>query len=187
MKNKKIKEALENYYRKLNDLYMREYGTLPTVAYSEDMRKDIQISVPDDDGEVEWKLVPVSDDIKENTLRDLKYILNQEILEFYLTYYFARLNGQYDGVSYYFYTNCYCCRPNSIGEYVNKLHEDAEYYFKNATYLLIGVANSKHVDEYLVFYDYKECDLFLYDQDTHKIRKICHSLSNLINDMEACE
>lgn len=91
MKNK-MKEALENYYRKLNNLYMREYQTLPTVAYSEDMRKDIQISVPDDEGEVEWKLVPVSDDIKKSTLRDLKYILNQEILEFYLTYYFAQLN-----------------------------------------------------------------------------------------------
>lgn len=31
MKNK-MKEALENYYRKLNNLYMREYQTLPTVA-----------------------------------------------------------------------------------------------------------------------------------------------------------
>ena len=30
-----MKEALENYYRKLNNLYMREYQTLPTVAYSE--------------------------------------------------------------------------------------------------------------------------------------------------------
>ena len=48
-----MKESFEKYFEKLNRLYKEEFGTKPSVPYSERWNKDLIVSEPDDEGYVE--------------------------------------------------------------------------------------------------------------------------------------
>ena len=54
-----MRQSFDNYYKKLNVLYKKEYGTRPTVTFDSKLKKEVIISKENSDGEVEWKMYPV--------------------------------------------------------------------------------------------------------------------------------
>ena len=78
-----IKEAMTEHYTKLENLYMKDIGTKPSVSYTDQLNKALLISEPDEDMEVEWQLIaqPAHDwtQIEEK----LGFSLMKELKEYY--------------------------------------------------------------------------------------------------------
>ena len=102
---KHMRQSFDNYYKKLNVLYKKEYGTRPTVTFDSKLKKEVIISKENSDGEVEWKMYPVSGFSKGIVSEQLGFKISDDVYEYYSTYYYAHLTGRIDDTILYFIPN----------------------------------------------------------------------------------
>ena len=151
-----MKDYLKQYFEKLKQLYLKEFGTNPTVPYFDNC--SLFISSEDEDGEAEWLPLEI-----ENIEIKNKEKLTEELIEFYSSYYYLVLRGTYKNIHFDFSINMYS--NERINNFIDNAIKDGEYYFKSDNYILIGTACMDGNDDILVFYDVKDNKVFLYDQD----------------------
>ncbi len=169
-----IKEAMASYFAKLNNLYKNTFGTFPTVSWSPDQNQDLFIGKPDEDDEIQWKPVEAAK-IKTNGL-------HKELQEFYSSYYFWELRGEYRGVLFDF-----PALPSlNVAESVARTAiDEGEYYFPNQETALIATCSSNGNDDLLLFIRQSTGELFIYDSDKRFIHPLDYSLVELICSMRA--
>jgi hypothetical protein len=178
-----MKEAFNIYFNKLNVYADEMLGTKPLVSYSEELNKQLIVSEPDEDGEVEWQPQLQTEPFDFDAIEaSLGYRLSAEIKEFYGTYFFFSLRGLIDGIRLYFY-------PVSSKEVVERVllgaHRDGQYYYPKSEILLIGNAIIEEDDSYLIFYDNSQQKIFFYEDDTKQKVESSRSLFEILENMEA--
>lgn len=178
-----MKQALESYYKKLGELYKKEYGTRPTVTFDRRLKKEIIISKENCDGEVEWQLYPVCGFPKEMVNEQLGFRISDELYEYYSMYYYAHLMGKIKDIILYFIPNGFS--DNLIG-FIKQQYIDACYYFPEKKYFLLGTANKNNNDDMLILFDNDSNRVFLYDAEV-KVEYELNDLMALVGNMEACE
>lgn len=180
-----MKLALENYYLRLDKLYFKEYGTHPTVSYIPELCDEMLISDVDDDGEIQWKMVPIEPFDVDKIFSCIGVRPSDELSELYSSYYFAQLCGKIGNTIYYFDANA--LYKNRIDDLILLQYNNAKHYFPNKEYFLVGTASVDGADDYLLFYDNKEKMVHLYDGDSGCLKNNIGNIKYIINNMEACE
>lgn len=179
-----MKTAFINYFRKLQVLYEKTFRTRPTVSYTKELNPDLLIGNQDEDGEIQWAPVRQTKVPDWDFLaRRLGFTLNEEIIEYYTTFFFLMLSGSYKGCK----LNFYCIDGSKIVEQVIiRAFEDAQYIFPKQAFLLIGNAIVHDDDNFFILYDNNTGRLFCYDSETQKEVVLSYSLAEVIGNMEAC-
>ena len=180
---KHMRQSFDNYYKKLNVLYKKEYGTRPTVTFDSKLKKEVIISKENSDGEVEWKMYPVSGFSKGIVSEQLGFKISDDVYEYYSTYYYAHLTGRIDDTILYFIPNGF--RDNLIS-FIKQQYVEASYYFPEKRYFLLGTANKNSNDDMLIFFDNDNNRIFLHDIEVKTDYEL-DDLVSLVWNMEACE
>lgn len=177
-----MKEAFDNYFKKLNRVWNELMNSGPMVSYSKDINKDLIISSPDEDGDVEWKPVLQQSYDFSSITKALGFDLCDELKAFYNTYYFFTLGGELDGKSLYF---------DSVGAKeplettIINAYENGQYYYPNSQSFVIGMACINENDNYILFFDNEDGKLFCYENETNSKVQVSYSLEETISLMEA--
>ena len=169
-----IKEALLSYFEKLEALYKKQFGTLPTVSWSAELSQDLFFGIPDDDYEIQWKAMPA----KPVHIPGLCECLT----EFYSSFYYWELRGTHAGILFDFpavYTH------TKAVDVARAALSDGYYYFPKQDTALLASCSYNNNDEILLFYRQKSGELFLYDIDLETVTPLDYSLVTLINSMKA--
>ncbi len=178
-----MKESFEKYFEKLNRLYKEEFGTKPSVSYTEKMNKDLIVSEPDDEGYVEWEPKLQTEAIDwESIERELGFGLCEQLKEFYSTYSFADIDGRYnkmlisfDGINI----------VKGVEKMVRVAYEISQDDFPNSEVFAIGDAVIRDDDGYTLYFDNKDGRLFAREFDTNKTVEVSNSIAEVIANMEA--
>lgn len=182
---KEMKKAFEEYFKKLISFSMQTYGAKPTVSYTDSLNKELLVSKPNGEGEVEWlprlQISPLPwNEIEEK----VGFIICKELRDFYSTFFFINLSGKYGDVNLYF-------RPlPSQKEVVSTIllqYSDAQAVFPHSKTFLLGSANYNNDDSYHIFYDNSDSKTYCYESDTKKEILLSYSLADVISIMEALE
>ncbi len=80
-----MKEELKEYFNRLCQLYKRKFNTYPTMQYIDNC--NLFVSNPNEDEEAEW--LPIQIEHIDLLCADK---LNQELIEFYTSYYYMQLS-----------------------------------------------------------------------------------------------
>lgn len=169
-----ITEAMKNYFLRLEALYRKTFGTLPTVSWEESMGSELFCGKPDDDGEIQWKAIPA----KHAELSGLC----SELTEFYNTYYYWELRGQFNHMVFDFPA---VTSFIDVQDVVKTALAEGQYYFAGQDTLLLATCSSSGNDDLLLFYRQHTGELFIYDQDKRFVHPMDCSLVELIESMEA--
>ena len=170
-----MKECLKQHFDKLKELYLKEFGTMPTSPYFEEC--NMFVSKEDDDGYAEW----IPKEISNIEIKN-KEKLNDELIEFYSSYYYLSLRGDYKNIHFDFNIEMYSEEKINIS--IECAIRDGEYYFKDSNYLLIATACKDGNDDLLVFYDLNNRKVFLYDQDLGEKNGDIFELKEIIKNMK---
>ncbi len=178
-----MKEALETYFKKLKELYRRYFGTSPTVCYTENLNKDLLISSPNEDGEVEWSPKLQSEAIDWNRLEEIfGFKINEELKSYYGTYLFLSLDGKDEGIALHFQS---VGGSKPIESTVRQNLSDGRYVFPGTQTFLLGDACINSDDGYFIFFDNITGQVYCYESDTKKKVAFSHTLTEIIARMEA--
>ena len=171
----KLKNAMAAYFAKLEKVYQKNFGTLPTVSWDDSMNADLLIGSPDEDGEIQWRAKPAG------ILLQIPGLC-AELEEFYGSYYFLEMRGEYKNTVFDFYaTSSYeASRRVAANGMAN-----GQYYFKNQDVVLLATCCSPDNDDLILFYRQSSGKLFMYDSDKRFIHPMEISLADLIGSMEA--
>ena len=169
-----IKEAMASYFLKLEELYRENFGTIPTVSWSEEMDQELFIGEPDEDGEIQWKP-------KEAILISSSKLCD-ELIDFYSSYYYWELKGKYKEVTFIFPAVPSYKKTNEI---LKAAIDQGNYYFPNENIAFLASCYSNGNDDLLLFFMQKTGELFLYDIDKKDNMLLDYSLIDLISSMEA--
>lgn len=177
-----IKEAMTEHYTKLENLYMKDVGTKPSVSYTDQLNKALLISEPDEDMEVEWQLIaqPAHDwtQIEEK----LGFSLMKELKEYYNTFYFMDLSGTFGSSELHFYM---IDGSKPLDDVVTLNYTDAQHVFPNSQMFLIGTASVNNDDNYFIFFDNNTGKLFCYDSEMNKQILLSYSIAKTISSLKA--
>lgn len=169
-----IKEALRGYFDRLTALYQKRLGTLPTVSWYQSLNQNLFTSLPDEDGEAQWRPADAAAVSVPGLCRELE--------EFFSSYYYWQLHGKADGVLYYFPPVVSAAEADKAARTALK---EGEYYFAGQNTALLATCSQAGNDDLLLFYRQNFGELFLYDQDKRFLYPVEHSLVSLLDRMEA--
>lgn len=175
-----MKEAFETYFEKLNNVWKDGIGCYPMISEDEKNNKDLIISEPDEDGEVEWQPQLQKNEINFSSI--INFDLCEELKGFYNTYSFFSLRGKIANVRLYFDP---VNAIETVEDTIKKAFENGQYYYPNSQIFVLGVASIDEDDNYILFFDNKTGRLFCYEGDTKKEITISDSLAKTISLMEA--
>lgn len=181
---KEFKLAFEEYYKNLENIHKITFETLPTVCVNiedKDLDKEMICSSEDEDGYFVWKLKEIESVDFDEIEKEIGFKICEELKTFYSTYLFLQLSGEFKEISLYFDT----LKSN---KYVQKriliARKDGEYYFENSQIFAIGSATYEDDDSFVIFYDNKSGEIFIYENDTNKKIIINKSLLEIIKNMK---
>ncbi|SCX89621.1 MULTISPECIES: SecY-interacting protein Syd [Pseudobutyrivibrio] len=178
-----INNALESYFKKLNVFFENEFGSLPTVSYTDRLNKKLVVSEPDEDYEVEWQPKEQAENIDWNEVEEkLGFTLCEELKNYYSAYSFLMMAGDYKK-AYLDFTPIDA--TESVVDTIKKAYRDGSFYFPNKQVLLIGGAEIGNNDDYFIFYDNETGKVFCLDDDTKKEVALADTLEEIIAEMEA--
>ena len=167
---KHMRQSFDNYYKKLNVLYKKEYGTRPTVTFDSKLKKEVI-------------MYPVSEFSKEIVSEQLGFEISDDLYEYYSTYYYAHLTGRIDDTILYFIPNGF---SDNLISFIKQQYVEACYYFPEKRYFLLGTANKNSNDDMLIFFDNDNNRVFLHDIEVKTDYEL-DDLVSLVWNMEACE
>lgn len=169
-----IKDAMTIYFNRLEDLYKTMFGTLPTVSWSEDYSQELFIGKPDEDNEIQWKAK------EAEPIHKVK--LCKELREFYGSYYYWELRGEYHGVLFAFPA---VSSSKSAVRVASTAVSDGNYYFPNQEAALLATCSAHGNDDLILFYLQNKGELFIYDRDKGDVVPLDYSFVDLISSMKA--
>jgi len=178
-----MEEAFKAYFSRLNEYAEEMFGTKPTVAYADSLNKDLLVSEPDEDGEVEWEPKPQKTVINWSELEiRFGFSICTELKEYYSTYSFLMLCGKF-GTSLlnFFPVNA----VESIDISINRAFNEAKEAFPESQMFLIGNATVNEDDNFFIYFDNNTGKLFCYDMENSRELLLSYSISKTISAMEA--
>lgn len=177
-------ECFNDYFKKLSVFSRKNYGTLPTVAYSENLNPLLLTSKPDEDGEVEWIPTAQPDTNWDFIESRLGFSLSDDLRGFYGTYFFLTLSGVINNVYLYIYPND---GMGLLEDFIYRNYKDAQSVFPNTHLFLIGNAVIDGDDGYFIYVDNNTGTVFCYESDKNRRVDLEFSLFEIINNMEAID
>lgn len=178
-----IENAFNNYFEKLNQLYLNTLGTKPTVPFSDSLNKELLSGNTDDEGYIQWNPIKQDKIIKwKNIEEKIGFSICLELKDYYNTFFFLSLTGQYENCELHFYK---IDGSESIESIVIRNHNDAKQYFPNDEMFLIGNAIVNDDDSFFIYYDNNSGRLFCYDADMKNELLLSYSIAKTIEKMEA--
>ncbi len=169
-----MKEAMEGYFKRLEKVWKKCSNSYPMAPYEE--KSKLFVSEVDDEGYAEW----LPTEIKKIKIQRASE-LNDELVEFFSSYYYMQMGGRYKQVSFYF---CNMYSNKLINNEINAGIKDGHYYFPKKSYFCLGGVNYKGMDDYLAFYDIKKKMVYIYDIDKNKMVDWKYPLLEIINNMK---
>jgi hypothetical protein len=168
-----ISEAYEIYFKKQVDVYMRLLNTLPSVPWDENTEHNLFVTGPDEDYEAQWK--------PQRAKMLNMSILNQELNEFFGSFYYLELNGEYQKVDFYFPP---ITSETDASKKASIAIEEGDYYFQGQNTVLLASCSKSGNDDYLLFYKQYSSELFLFDTDKEIVFPLDFTLTTLLSSLE---
>lgn len=169
-----MRDSISLFLRKQEELYMKTFGTYPTVSWDDSLPQDLFVGTIDDDGEKQWR-PQIADQVSFRSLCS-------ELNSFYSTFYYWEMRGEYRGFLFDFPPV-----PTSFDrkKVVEIAEIDGNYYFPNQNILLLATCSKAGNDDFLLFYQQKSGEMFVYDADQQVVYPLEITLVDLIGSMEA--
>ncbi len=158
-----MKEAFDNYFKKLKTFCQKENGCMPKTVYVEkcDLHGIYITESLDSEGYAEWQPILQNrfTDLGE-VEKELGFEINEQIKHFFTTYWFMQMYGNYNGNECYFNKivpnadiktiilksyhsgNIDYMKPHyyfHIGDVDNIDHEDCGLYVDNSSCQVVGI------------------------------------------------
>lgn len=172
-----MKQAMQSYFEKLDNLYQQCLGTGPTVPWGPEMDQSLFVSGPNEDGEALWKPVPG---------HPLEQVGDQplcpELAMLFGGWYYMQLRGDYMGIHVDFSP---ISGPAAAARIARVALEDGNYYFPGENMALLATCEMDGNDDLLLFYSLSTCRLVVYDQDKQRAMNLSCTLTQMIGQMEA--
>ena len=169
-----VKEAMAMFFGRLEQLYQDTFGTYPTVSWSSDLDQRLFVGEPDEDFEMQWKpadAAPVSN-----------VELCEELKEFYGSFYYWELRGEYQGIEFSFPA---VPSIESAEVVTATAISDGNYYFARQNTVFLADCSKQGNDDLLLFYRQKNGELFIYDTEKQIVLPQSYGLVDLISQMKA--
>ena len=178
-----MREAFDNYFAKLWRFSEKQYGTNPTVAYTENLNKALLVSIPNEDDEVEWRPIKQTEHIGWNAIEGrLAVKISEELKAYFGTYFFLTLSGVYNQAFLNFYP---IAGVLPVDDLVHRAYSDSRAVFPGSETFLIGNAVIDDDDSFFIYYDNAVTSVFCFDSELGKRVEMKGSLSDIIGNMEA--
>ena len=179
-----MKKAFKKYFQKLKRLYEEQFSTLPTVAYSDELNKSLIISEQDEDGEVQWKPLEQTTPIEWELIEEkLGFSMCEELKAYYSAYFFLMMSGKLGNCVLNFYP---IGATEPVQKAIDQNYHDAQYFFPDTQIFILGNAKVADDDNFFICYDNVKNKLFCYETDTQSQIPLPGSISQTIDEMEAC-
>lgn len=191
-----MKEAFDSYFKKLEAFCRKENGCMPKVVYLEkcDLHEIYINGSLDGEGYAEWQPILQNQftDFDE-VEKELGFKINEQIKQYFTTYWFMQMYGNYNGNECYF--NKIVPNANIKKIILQSYHSGNIDYMKQKKYFFIGdVDNSEHEDCGL-YIDNSTCQVVGIDWDgasdcdftrplSDFMFPVCDSLEELIKKIE---
>ena len=155
-------EAFEIHFSKVADNYLTYNNSNPKILYSEKLNKELMLTEPDENGEVEWQPVPVEDEIDLGDIEDeLCFSLHGDLPDYYTKFLFLKLDGYVDEKTYLRFSPIQSM--DNIYQVIASQFEAAQEVFPNSEMFLLGRATVNGDDNYGIYYNNERDVLFLYN------------------------
>lgn len=177
-----IKKAMESFFTKQRLMSQKRLGTNPSIPYTESLNKNLLISKPDNDGEVEWEPSLQPTFTNWNEIEDIiGFNLCDELKAYYSSYFFLDLSGKFGSAFLYFQP---ISSEKSLKRTIVQQYKDGQYVFPDSQVFLIGNGVINNDDGYFIFYDNSSSKTFCHETDSNQQVLLAYSLAKVINSME---
>ena len=176
-------DIFNNYFSKLEEVYKKEFNSLPTVTHDVSLRKELLVGEANEDDEIQWKSAVQTEKQDWMTIENhLHFALNDELKEYYSTFYFFFITGQIAGA----YVRLYSVGgKRAVGADIIQHYKDGKYDFPSSEIFLIGEAQIGGNDDLFVYYDNKTKEVFCYDREKADKKVLASSLKDFFSDIQA--
>ncbi len=191
-----MKEAFDSYFKKLEESCKKQNGCMPKVVYLEncDLHGIYIGGSLDSEGYAEWCPVLQNQfDGFDEVEKELGFKINEQVKQYFTTYWFMQMYGCYNGNSCYFNKIV----PNTdIKKLILKSYNSGNIdYMDPEKYFCIGDVDNQEYEDCGLYVNNSTCQVVGIDWDgasdcdfTRPLSEfmfiVCDSLEELINKME---
>ena len=168
-----IKEAMKEYFEKQANNHISKYNSLPMVPYQTEKKTLIYKDAPDEEEWIQWKPVHA----KTISVKHLCPILTQ----FYSSYYYGSLEGNYNGVNYEFPQ---ICNEAEAIQQAKWALLNGEELFPDEDTAVIAICEKDGADGLLLVYEQPTGRLFIWNGEFNTRKYLDVSLVGLIRSLD---
>ena len=145
-----LMESMKAFLGKQELLYMKTFGTLPTISWDESLPQDLFVGTPDEDDEIQWTPKAANPESFQELCKELNL--------FYCTFYYWTLKGKFQG-----FLMDFPPVPTSSDrkEVIEQAVKDGNYYFPGQNTVLLASCSKSGNDDLLLFYKKQERYLYM--------------------------
>lgn len=175
-------DIFNNYFQKLEKVYAQEFGTLPTLTYTDSINKALLVGDVNEDDEIQWKVIKQDKNIDwKNIEKIIGFAVNEELKEYYSTFYFVTITGSVSNVYFRLFS---VGATKDVERDIKQHFADGKYDFSSSQIFLIGECSVGADDSYFVYYDNNSKEVFCYDRETEHKVVLADSLTTLFRIIE---
>jgi hypothetical protein len=177
-----MKEAFQEYFKKLKEYADKEHGTLPIVPNFEEWDKSMLVGEEDEEGYIQWLPKEIDIDIDWESLeQSFGFSIKEELKEFYTSYLFIDLRGKIDEMHIDFEE---IINVDIIPQLIEVAYKDGGYYVPDQQMFMLGGATLGGADDLVILYRNTDGKVICYDPDFEKQVELDRSLTEIIREME---
>lgn len=177
-----IKEAINQYYNKLDDLWNQRRNTHPRVPYNNEIPKEMYIGDSNESGYISWKIIDNKEQVDFNEIqKEIGLELHNDIKEYFTSYFFMKMVGSVGEII----VSLTPITPLvDIKHFIIKRNKIAEDIGRNTNLIEIGLAEIDGVDNLLLCIDNSTGKVIWLDVEKDESEMIASSIYELISNME---
>ena len=177
-----IKNAIKDYYKKLEELWVKKRQTHPMIPYQSKMPQNMYEGERNNSGYISWKLIEKNENFDFAKIEtEVGFEFSEEIKGYFNSYYFLKMTGILNEVKISLTPITPLVNINVFLSERIKIAKEKGRDFKK---IEVGNAEIDGADCYLIFVDNETGKVEVLDPDKNDTRFIANSFSDLINDME---
>lgn len=182
-----MKEAFENFFAKMNNLWNENMNCYPKYPYIEKYQPNIlkKLFIPGtySNGYVQWQPKLQDNNVNfEEVERELGCKIHSQIKDYFSTYWFLRLNGKVG--ENIIYLNPIFPNVDILSIVKNCIEKGKYHYQQSEIFFAIGFASVDGDDSYGVCVNNETCEVTCVQFQDRISIKIADSLEELLNIMD---
>jgi hypothetical protein len=172
-----MKQALEEHFKRKYLRWKQYKNSLPVICWDEDVPPFMYVGEVNSEGYVQWKAAEKDEVYDFKQIQDeFNFILNNDIKEYFNSYWFLELTGKYRDYSI-------ILEPVIPGIGLRDFHFNLEEYFKSHRNQLNYIPIGFEANGLPIVMNNETGKVYIEDYENGSYKEIAYSIEELINQL----